>query len=145
MIISRRVVGEIRRALEAAYPREGCGLLLGEMDDQVRVRRHIVAQNRRVEDRAAERRYLIDPQDFRDIAQAAHQEGLEIVGVYHSHPEVPPEPSAYDREHAWPWYHYLIVSVVRGTAQEMRVWQLTEDRAAFVERTVDILNSGEGR
>ena len=145
MIISGEVVREIRRALEAAYPREGCGLLLGEIDDQVRVRRHVAAQNRRVDDRAAERRFLIDPRDFRDIAQVAQQEGLEIVGVYHSHPDVRPEPSPYDREHAWPWLHYLIVSVVKGTAREMRVWQLTEDRAAFVERTVDILDAGDGR
>ena len=45
---------------------------------------------------------------------SSERDGLEIVGYYHSHPDHPAGPSAFDTEHAWPWYSYLIVRVDRG-------------------------------
>jgi proteasome lid subunit RPN8/RPN11 len=140
MIIRGRVVAEIRSALEAAYPREGCGFLVGRVDGDVRVRGQIQAGNRRAEDRAGSTRYLIAPEEFQAVTRRVARDALEIVGVYHSHPDVPPDPSAYDRDHAWPWYQYLIVSVQNGIAGDMRAWQLTDDRRAFVEQTVQIVD-----
>jgi proteasome lid subunit RPN8/RPN11 len=83
---------------------------------------------------------LIGPQEIRAVNGEVASLGLEIVGAYHSHPDVPPRPSTYDREHAWPWYQYLIVSVEGGRAGSMRAWQLTDDRQRFVERPVRIVD-----
>lgn len=140
MIIRGAVLAEIRGALEAAYPREGCGFLVGLAEGDARVHGQIAAGNRREDDRAASTRYLIAPEEFLFATRRAARAGQEIVGVYHSHPDVPPEPSAYDREHAWPWYQYLIVSVVKGAAGAMCAWQLMDDRLAFVERAVRIVD-----
>ncbi len=57
--------------------------------------------------------------------------GMEILGVYHSHPDHPPLPSEFDRDWALPWYSYLITSVARGRAIESRSWRLAEDRSSF--------------
>jgi len=54
-----------------------------------------------------------------------------IVGFFHSHPDVPARPSTYDQDHAWPWYSYLIVSVIKGEAHEVLNWKLKDDRSAF--------------
>jgi proteasome lid subunit RPN8/RPN11 len=59
-----------------------------------------------------------------------------VLGVYHSHPDHPPAPSAFDREHAWPWLSYVIVAVGQGRAGDVKSWVLTDDRAAFDEEPI---------
>jgi len=62
-----------------------------------------------------------------------------VVGFYHSHPDAPAQPSGFDREHAWPGYCYLIVSVRQGDPQEMRNWLLREDRSGFDEDVIQTI------
>ena len=59
-------------------------------------------------------RFLIDPLEQLRVEKDARARGLDVLGYYHSHPDHPARPSNYDREHAWPWYSYVIVSVQRG-------------------------------
>ena len=54
-----------------------------------------------------------------------------MLGIYHSHPDDPARPSEYDRDHAWPWYSYLILAVGRGAAGDLNAWQLRDDRTGF--------------
>ena len=125
----------IRRHLTAAYPLEGCGLLVGEPASVggPLVTTAVQGNNQRLADGAAGRRYLISPDEFRAAEREAATLGLQVVGSYHSHPDVAASPSAYDREHAWPWYRYLIVSIVGGIVREERVWELSADRDDFIE------------
>jgi len=136
-------LAEIRRHLAAAYPTEGCGLLLGTRgpDGDVVVRRQWPVPNRVTTDGRARTRYLIQPEDFLAAEREARQGSLEVVGVYHSHPDVPAHPSAYDTEHAWPWCCYLIASVAGGNVREERVWELRDDRGGFVERNLVVKES----
>jgi proteasome lid subunit RPN8/RPN11 len=64
---------------------------------------------------------------------AARKEGRDVLGFYHSHPDHPAEPSDFDREHALPFYSYIIVSVEKGRAVNLRSWELAPDRAKFLE------------
>ena len=130
----------IRREVEAAYPAEGCGFLLGPARTEalVQVTRHQPVVNVRVEAGAGRNRYEIAPGDFLKIDKAARAGGLEVLGTYHSHPDHPAKPSEYDREHAWPFYRYLIIAVERGVAGAARVWELSEDRSAFAEHILEI-------
>ena len=64
--------------------------------------------------------------------------GLEVIGVYHSHPDHPPAPSAFDREHAWPWLSYVIVGVGAGRAGDPKSWVLADDRGTFAEESITI-------
>jgi proteasome lid subunit RPN8/RPN11 len=121
----------------AARPRESCGLLLGrgavdllragrrETDAaprEARVEQVTLAQNlSRSRDR-----FELDPGDLVAADEGARARGLEIVGVWHSHPGRPPVPSAADREHAWSAWSYLIVGVSREGACRLRSWRLGE-------------------
>ena len=87
---------------------------------------------------APHNRYLIAPEAFIEAEAELARGGLEVVGVYHSHPDHRPVPSAFDREHAWPWLSYMIVGVARGRAQEARSWTLADDRRAFREEPLII-------
>lgn len=127
----------IHRHAEADYPAECCGILLGHADaaskDIVDVAP--IANLRRdparaqdvipLEDpgRESERnRFLIDPKEQLRVEKDARARGLTVVGYYHSHPDHPARPSGYDRDHAWPWYSYVIVSVEAGSARDTQSW-----------------------
>jgi proteasome lid subunit RPN8/RPN11 len=116
------VADEIRRHGEEAYPAECCGALVGRVAGEVKeVVRLEPAVNRRTDD---PHRYLISPDDVRRLQARLESEGLEIVGYYHSHPDHPAAPSAFDADHAWPWYSYVIVRVDGGRGADLASWVL---------------------
>lgn len=125
----------VQRAKEG-YPYESCGLLVGRGDAEggPRVVRLAPAKNLRQE-RAADR-YLLDPDDFMAADRAAQADGLEIVGIWHSHPDSPAWPSVTDLEAAWEGYSYVIVSLSQGRLAEVRSWRLGEERL-FLEEKVE--------
>ncbi|MCS6871621.1 MAG: M67 family metallopeptidase, partial [Anaerolineae bacterium] len=84
-------------------------------------------------------RYAMTPADWLRLENEAESLGLTLIGYYHSHPDSPAIPSEYDRLHALPNFHYLITSVQAAKAVEVRAWQLAEDRSAFTELTLHIL------
>jgi proteasome lid subunit RPN8/RPN11 len=133
--ISAELADKIRNQGAETYPHECCGALLGR-DNEVadrRVYREIHALhplvNRR--DDSPQNRFSVTSQDVLDAEKAARDRGLEVVGWYHSHPDHPARPSQYDRDHAWPWYSYIIVSVANKIPGEMTSWRLTDDRTDF--------------
>ena len=130
---------EIRRQGEAAYPAECCGALVGRAVGlgEKEVVRLVPAVNRRTDD---PHRYLIAPDDLRRLEAEARRESLEVVGYYHSHPDHPPRPSAFDTEHAWPWYSYLIVRVERGRAADAASWVLDDERPLMHSESLEVLS-----
>ncbi|MEO0815262.1 MAG: M67 family metallopeptidase, partial [Myxococcota bacterium] len=80
-----------------------------------------------------ERRFLIDPKEVLTAEKTAAAKGLDVVGIYHSHPNHPSRPSEFDREHAMPFWSYTIVSCMDGKADTLQSWQLREDRSQFDE------------
>jgi proteasome lid subunit RPN8/RPN11 len=81
------VRAEVRGWARAAYPSEGCGLLLGRASaGACRVVRATLARNVRAAERGD--RYEIDPADHLAAWKAAEAEGLDIVGAWHSHPDM---------------------------------------------------------
>jgi proteasome lid subunit RPN8/RPN11 len=132
IIIQEDGIGLILRECEQGYPEEICGALLGSGDAGDRmILRVLPIRNERNEERQT--RYLIGPAEFQAADASARADGLEIVGFYHSHPDHPAVPSAFDRDHAWPWYVYVIVPVQDGRAGRPRAWRLVEDRSRFEE------------
>jgi proteasome lid subunit RPN8/RPN11 len=132
------VLNAIRRHGAQAYPEEGCGFLIGTVEDGDN---HVLdtqpVANRRTENR--ERRYHITPEDYREANRAAADRGLDIVGFYHSHPDHPAEPSDTDLEEAtFPGYTYVIVSVHGGTPDDITAWTLAPDRSEFRPETISV-------
>jgi proteasome lid subunit RPN8/RPN11 len=120
----------IRAHGRETYPEECCGVLLGTATDgAARVSRLERMANMRSEERR--RRYSIDPLEYARIERQADETGMQVLGFYHSHPDHPAVPSEYDREHGFPFFHYVLVAVRAGVPGEVASYILTDDRRAF--------------
>lgn len=141
IVIARGELLRIEEEGRGAFPNECCGLLLGKWgqsgERQVDEIHPVV--NARMD--SPQNRYLIPPEEVLQITKQAERRGLEVIGFYHSHPNVAPRPSAFDREHAWPGYGYLIVRVQAGKPQETLGWYLGDDREEFLEAEVAVVES----
>jgi proteasome lid subunit RPN8/RPN11 len=168
--LSARNLAEIRRHAEREYPHECCGLLIGRIEADGRMR--VVAEtypvanefnhnalnqafNDATEDadddgssevKTEERhqRMLIPPLEYARAERQSSAEGLGVVGNYHSHPDHGAVPSQFDLEHLapWPTMSYIVVSVQRGQAVDVRSWELATDRSRFDEEEI-VVNDGE--
>ena len=127
------VLQAIRRHGAEAYPEEGCGFLLGQMQGgDIHVTRLYRAGNEQAENR--ERRFTLSPKAYRAAQAAAETDDLDVVGFYHSHPDHPARPSETDlKEAPFPGYAYVIVAVKDGQPSELTAWQLASDRSRFIE------------
>ncbi len=120
---------------EQAYPEECCGILLGfDNDGDRQVEEIVEIDNHQDENRR--RRFLITPDQYRKAEQAAKEKNMQLLGFYHSHPDHPAIPSTFDREHALPWFDYIIVSIQNGRATGMASWLLNEDRSRFLQNEI---------
>lgn len=88
---------------------------------------HPVSSNSSTPTFTKARRYSIAPEDMLQVQKQAREQGLSILGIYHSHPDHVAEPSECDRELAWPEYAYVIVSVRKGKAVDVQNWALDSE------------------
>ena len=72
-----------------------------------------------------------------EAEKRAREQGMDVLGFYHSHPNAEARPSRFDLDHAWPFYSYLIVSVSQGRAGAMTCWRLTDDRSRFIPEEIE--------
>lgn len=152
----------------AAYPNECCGLLVGRRepapgsDDRTVV--EVVAlknawepsllgytdsQDEPAQDQSSGEhsvgdRYWIDPADLLAVQRSARERGLEIIGVFHSHPDHAAVPSECDRTLAWPVYSYIIVSVMAGQVADLKSWRLN-DQNQFEPEPVKMIGSSANK
>lgn len=117
------------------FPEECCGIMLGhDADDgSRRVVEVICVDNTKDENR--KRRYLIDPSALLAAERTARQRAMDVVGIYHSHPNHPSAASEFDREHAMPYWSYLIISCMAGECVNTQSWRLRDDRSVFEEES----------
>jgi proteasome lid subunit RPN8/RPN11 len=133
--IGRGDVGHIHQHARETYPEECAGALVGmdvgEMKIVVDIWR---AENTHEEERS--RRFLIEPLQIKEFEERARERDMDLLGFYHSHPDHPAEPSEYDREHAWPYYSYVIASVGESGVGDVRAWVLKDDRSGYEEEQI---------
>jgi len=144
LVLSPEQEKVVRTHGENAYPNECCGVLIGEASDAgAKIARRAQAISNAREGSEQRNRFLITPEDMLCAEQAARAMKLDVVGFYHSHPDHPAAPSNYDKEHALPFYSYVIVSVKQGVAKELTSWELTTDRADFAQENISTEESQE--
>jgi proteasome lid subunit RPN8/RPN11 len=140
--LSTELEKNIKADGENAYPNECCGVLIGEVDNAgVKTAMSTLTIDNAKEDSEQYHRFLITPEDMMEAEQSARSMKLDVIGFYHSHPDHPSAPSGYDKDHALPFYSYVIVSVDKGKAQILTSWELTDDRSDFKQENI---NSGGG-
>lgn len=142
VVVPEDILERMRRHGEETYPHECCGFMLGSAEDGMQSILEIRSQpNERTDSR--ENRFIISPEQFKAAETYARKAGLQLVGIYHSHPDSPARPSEYDRDQAWPWFSYVIVSVKGGKAAEANAWQLRDDRSGFDALTLETATPAE--
>lgn len=166
MTITREALETIRSHAERGYPLEICGLLVGkQVEDERRIHEAWPIENAweaEPEERARllatlasgseaksaadwdahgeERRFLVSPRDVHLAFKRAREMKLDLLGVYHTHPNHPAIPSGFDRDAATPGWSYIIASVIDGKVAACRSWELEESGEQFLEEEVRILD-----
>ncbi|HEV8130964.1 MAG TPA: M67 family metallopeptidase [Acidobacteriota bacterium] len=126
---------------QKSYPEECCGILLGKLSEDGK---RSLVELRSLENRnqqSPRNRFLIDAKDMMDLDKHARERGLEMIGFYHSHPDAEARPSQFDRDNAWPWYYYVIVSINQGIPGSLTCWHLEDDRSRFQPVEVSLSTS----
>lgn len=120
------------------FPDECCGFFFGREDGEGN--RHItdvlVVNNAREGDKR--RRFVISAKDYLHAEQFAEDKQVQLLGVYHSHPNHPAVPSEHDRVAAQPYFSYIIISVLDKRVAAVRSWRLNDD-FQFEEEKVEHL------
>ena len=136
LVLPNPLIEQMNAHVEKAYPEEGAGFLIGKPGE---VREILTLSNSR-EDGARHNRFLFTPEYYLQAEMKAEALGLDLIGVFHSHPDCPNVPSEYDREWAQPFFSYIITRVDQGKAVNSRSWKLVEDRSQYEEEEIKIVD-----
>lgn len=141
--VNRSHLDAIVAHAEACAPDECCGILTGLIEGaDVRVAAVHPVDN--VWPGGRTDRFELDPRAHLRVQREARERGLDVVGFYHSHPDGPPVPSAFDAERAWPDTTYLIVSLHPTHDGQARSWRFDDDHARFDEEPVRVVDGQQG-
>jgi len=123
--IAKHVAEQLVEHARRETKHECCGLLAGRNG----VIRRVFAAANAAGDPATS--YEIPPEELFRLMRAIHAAGLELLGIYHSHPNGKIEPSARDVERAYyPDAAYFIVSPREDAAQPVRAFSIRDGRVA---------------
>ena len=136
LVLPEALCRQIESEGSAAYPNECCGILVGRDVDGRRLVERLVEGRNVFEADEQYHRFSIDPRQQMKAEREAEAEGKVVLGFYHSHPDHPARPSEYDREHAWPFYSYVIVAVAKGKAADMTSWVLDDASNQFLAQAI---------
>jgi proteasome lid subunit RPN8/RPN11 len=130
----------ILKPLKAAVEKtseESCGFLFGSDMETHR----IISTIMEVENDSFDRRrtFRISPRNYMKAENYAACNNLQMLGIFHSHPDSPAIPSEFDRVAAQPYFSYLILSVMNRKMADMRSWSL-KNNLQFEEETLTVLN-----
>ena len=139
--IERKNYEALRQHGEETYPHECCGILLGQLDGEVRTVTSVArCGNTRTD--SPQNRYHIDPHELVCIQREGRERGEDIVGFYHSHPDHPARWSPTDHAEAhWLGCSYVITSVEKGKAALTKSFELTgsdESDKKLVDEKIEV-------
>ena len=107
------------------FPYECCGFFYGNEKDGRLVTLAIPVENSKEGDQR--RRFEISALDYMKAERYASEKDMDLLGIYHSHPNHPARPSEHDLKQAVPYFSYIIISVMEGTVDKTTSWQLDEN------------------
>jgi proteasome lid subunit RPN8/RPN11 len=138
--LTAKVIKQINNHGIASFPYEGCGVLLGSVENGNNIVNSIFPVPNRWENEEEKRvRFLISDSDMLQAELTAADQGIDVIGIFHSHPDHPPIASPRDLDWAaWSGYSYLITEVRDGESKKSRSWQLLRDRSGFVEEQLEV-------
>jgi proteasome lid subunit RPN8/RPN11 len=106
---------------KAAYPNECCGAMLGSTDGETKVVRESIALENAFEGAQAAR-YELRPEDLLAADKAARSRNMDLIGIYHSHPDCDAYFSKTDLQNSCPWYSFVVLSIQKGEFDHANSW-----------------------
>ena len=134
--LSEEHIRQIEAHGEKTYPYECGGMLIGRFEDGKKSVVELLPMENAMSEAEQHNRVLILPKDVLRAERFAREKKLDVVGYYHSHPDHPAIPSQFDLDHALPVWTYIIVSVAKGKAVDVRAWEMENDRSKFTEEGI---------
>jgi proteasome lid subunit RPN8/RPN11 len=111
------------------YPNECCGAMVGSTDGETKnVREAIELRNAFEGAQAA--RYELRPEDLLAADKAARDCGMDLIGIYHSHPDCDAYFSSTDLQNSCPWYSFVVLSIQKGDFHHANSWLPNIDQTA---------------
>ncbi len=111
------------------YPNECCGAMLGSIDGD----RKTVLESMRLDNAfegAQAARYELRPQDLLAADHAARSRKMDLIGIYHSHPDCDAYFSTTDLKNSCPWYSFVVLSIQKGDFHHANSWLPNFDQSA---------------
>jgi len=103
------------------YPNECCGAMIGVIgDDEKIVRAALPLENAFAGAQAA--RYELRPEDLLAADKAARERSMDLIGIYHSHPDCDAYFSKTDLRNSCPWYSFVVLSIQKGEFHHANSW-----------------------
>jgi len=112
-------------AVEPCDDVECCGFFFGQENANHRMITKVMPVNNSAKDKRAQ--FEIASGDYLNAERLASKENMQLLGVYHSHPNHPAVPSEYDKKAAQPYFSYIILSVMKKKVEDVRSWRLDGD------------------
>jgi len=160
LILPERLMEEIKAHAREGYPYEIVGVMAGHWGSDKRVARLFRGTNQFTiaeesddmstsaalrddlqVDGTAANRYFMSGEEMRAIDALCREEGLDILGFYHTHPDHPARPSATDLRFAQqtlPGYSYVIMAVEQGRPADTTSWVLSDDESRFEGEAISV-------
>lgn len=136
IILTEEHIKQIEAHGERTYPFECGGMLVGRFENEKKTVVELLPMENAMDESEQHNRILITPKDVLKAERFAREKKLDIVGYYHSHPDHPARPSQFDLDHALPVWTYIIVSIEKGKAVNLRSWEMEPDRSRFNEEEI---------
>jgi proteasome lid subunit RPN8/RPN11 len=124
--LKRQYVDLLKEEARRTHPIEACAMLFGKQTQKEAVVEKVVVAPNRLKSTL---RFEISPETFADAFTKADEEGLDLIGLFHSHP-APATPSTIDLKYMKLWGDtiWLILSSINGdlAAYQMRGTEVQE-------------------
>ncbi len=114
---------------QSTFPDECCGVMIGSIDgDSKTVTAAFPLEN--AYKGKQEDRYEIRPEDLLAADKKARAEGLDLIGIFHSHPDCDAYFSKTDLENSCPWYSFVVLSIKGGQFDHVNCFLPNADQTA---------------
>ena len=120
---SKIVSEQMESAAKKAYPCECCGILVGKKSEKGEIEINEIREASNQFQGQKSVHFQIDPLFIYRLEQELESRGLEIVGVYHSHPDCPAILSKEDEKYMVPGLEYVIMSVQKSEVVDVKSYK----------------------
>src|ERR1700747_3644755 len=98
---------------ESKFPNECCGAMIGRTNDETKHATSAVPLENAYAGEQGDR-YTVRPEDLLEADKKARAAGLDLIGIFHSHPDCDAYFSKTDLENSCPWYSFVVLSIQKG-------------------------------